>query len=152
MCYRRDERTRRSLKIKVDDDASQICRKKLSHPSNPKKYVTSWNIELFIGCKSSVAAQKKEQEFYAAAQKTLSRGDGTEGRALCSSRTPFLGITEKTYWGIHLYFLTVFFALTESIGLPSIVFHLPWLSLKSVIGSMERITETLAMKGCFGVL
>lgn len=66
---------------------SSDLQKKLSHPSNPKKCVTSWTIELFIGCKSSVAAQKKEQKFYAAAQKRLSRGDGTEGRALCSSRS-----------------------------------------------------------------
>lgn len=66
---------------------SSDLQKKLSYPSNPKKYVTSWNIELFIGSKSSVAAQKKEQEFYAAAQRRLSRGNGTEGRPLCSCRT-----------------------------------------------------------------
>lgn len=44
------------------------------------------------------------------------------------------------------------FALTESISLPSFLFYLPWLFFKSVIGSMERVTETPAMKGSFGVL
>lgn len=43
-------------------------------------------------------------------------------------------------------------ALTESIVLPSFLFYLPWLSFKSVIGSMERVAEIPAMKGSFGLL
>lgn len=44
------------------------------------------------------------------------------------------------------------FALTESIGLPSFLLYLPWLSFESVIGSAERVAETPTMKGSFGVL
>lgn len=111
--------------------------------------MTSWNTELFIGCKSSVAAQKKE--FHAAGQRDCAEETGLRAEHSVAPGL-FLRNNRENILGCSSVLSHCIFALTENTHLPSFLFYLPWLSFKSVIGSIESVAETPAMKGSFGDL
>ena len=102
---------------------------KTSHTSNSKKYMKSWTVGLFIGCKSSMAARKKGQEFYAAAAKR----DCPEETRVRAEHSAAPGLLLRNCRENRLEYssalLHCIFALPESTVLLSFLFLFPALPL-----------------------
>lgn len=131
---------------------SSSLQTKPSHNSNPKKYMKSWTVGLFVGCKSSMAARKKGQEFYAAAAKR----DCPEEMRPRAEHSAAPGLLLRNCREYRLEYLSIVthytFALPECTVLPSFFFSLTYLFFKSVVVSMGRVGKTHATKGSSGLL